>query len=115
MELKENGDVILTSTHVNPVFFGSIDEELKALKNNKSIKLNDQDVFSLTQTNFKYQIKLTDIDLTKLETTNGESANTNGNGEAKVTKEKPAKDESEQESDIEEKPSKKTKKQQVFV
>lgn len=117
IELKESGDVILCSTHVNPVFYGGIDDEPKLLKNNKSIKLKNKDTFSLTPTNFKFQIEVQGLDVAK--STNGNSIVTdvasepeelkNGNGESKVPKEN-----SEMESEEEEKPKKSAKKQKVF-
>lgn len=113
LELKESGEVTLMALHINPVFYGNGDE-LKALKTNKSIKLKNGDVFSLTQTNFKYQVELEGVDLTK---SNGNSTTDeqpaeelkNGNGESKNNKED---EDSEMES--EEEKAKKPKKKQVF-
>ena len=94
------------------MFFGTLDNELKPLKTNKSAKLKDNDVFSLTQGGFKFQLKLEGVESNG----NGNDVDMNGNGEAKVAKEsKEAKPEdSEAESEQEEKP-KKAKKQQVSL
>jgi len=87
LELKENGDVILCSTHVNPVFYGNKEDDLKQLKKNKSIKLKNNEIFGLTQTSFRFQIQLEDIDLSTLK--NGNSTELkNGNGENKETDDK---------------------------
>lgn len=101
------------------VFYGNGDSELKPLKNNKSIKLKHGDTFSLTQSNFKYQVELDGLEQTK---SNGNSTNLtnetetelkNGNGEAKANKDDD--EDSEMESDEDEKPKKSKKKQQVLL
>lgn len=88
-----------------------MDAELKPLRTNKSAKLKDNDVFSLTQGSFKYQLKLEGVESNG----NGNEADMNGNGESKVAKEtKEAKPEDSEAESEEEKP-KKAKKQQVSL
>ncbi|RWS25684.1 Aprataxin and PNK-like factor, partial [Leptotrombidium deliense] len=61
LELKDSGEITLTSIHVNPCFYSSDPESSpKILKKDKTQKLIAGDIFSLLPNSYRYQIVIKD-------------------------------------------------------